>query len=110
MRNGVLPAILVLGVAALVSTGFIQPAAAQSLRDLDTNATPALSPDAIRVVQRALRTRDTNPGSPDGIVGPKTVEAIRQFQERYGMRASGTIDNQLLFALGHADLVGGPNR
>ncbi len=94
-----------LALLAAVTTS----AHAQSLRGLDTKATPALSADAIRIVQRALRDRAVNPGPPDGIVGPKTAEAIRQFQERYGMAPSGTIDNQLLLSLGHANLAAGSN-
>lgn len=94
---------LALLAAATTSVG------AQSVRGLDSKAAPALSADAIRVVQRALRDRAMNPGPLDGIVGPKTAEAIRQFQEHFGMPPSGTIDNQLLLSLGHADLAVGSN-
>ena len=75
---------------------------------LNMDAVPNLSEENIRQVQEALRKKGFDPGPVDGIFGPKTEEAVRNFQDRYGMKASGKIDNQTLFALGEAELTGQP--
>jgi peptidoglycan hydrolase-like protein with peptidoglycan-binding domain len=71
-------------------------------------AVPTLNPDKIRQVQQALQNKGSDPGPIDGIFGPKTKEAVRNFQDRYGMKADGEIDNQTLYALGKPELAGQP--
>jgi peptidoglycan hydrolase-like protein with peptidoglycan-binding domain len=65
------------------------------------DAVPILTPDYVRKVQLALQRKGVNPGPLDGIFGPLTKEAVRSFQDRYGIK----IDNQTLFALGEVDLA-----
>jgi len=86
------------------------PANAQTDRmtvigQLDMAAIPELNRDNVRIVQRALTTKGFDPGGVDGIVGPATRAAVSKFQDRYGMKATGEIDNQTLFALGKAGLT-----
>lgn len=85
------------------------PTAAQranvSVATLDMSAVPHLEREGIRIVQRGLRERGMDPGPIDGVVGPHTRAAVRTYQSRYGMRPSGDLDNQLLFALGDADIA-----
>jgi peptidoglycan hydrolase-like protein with peptidoglycan-binding domain len=78
----------------------------QDITKIDTQAVTALNPDKIRVVQQALQSKGFDPGPIDGIVGPRTKEAVRNFQDRYGMNPTGEIDNQTLFALGKSELIG----
>ncbi len=75
------------------------------LADIDPNATPTLSSDGTRRVQVALKGRGFDPGPIDGILHPQMQVAVRTFQTTYGIKASGIIDNQTLFALGEADLA-----
>jgi peptidoglycan hydrolase-like protein with peptidoglycan-binding domain len=82
-----------------------QPAANQKIAGLDMSAVPDLERDGVREVQTALRAKDFDPGPIDGVVGPRTREAVRSFQNRYGMKPTGVIDNQTLFAVGHADVA-----
>jgi peptidoglycan hydrolase-like protein with peptidoglycan-binding domain len=65
------------------------------------DAVPILTPDYVRKVQLALQRKGVNPGPLDGIFGPLTKEAVRSFQDRYGIK----IDNQTLFAPGEVDLA-----
>jgi peptidoglycan hydrolase-like protein with peptidoglycan-binding domain len=67
---------------------------------------PRLTADAVRKVQRLLQAKGFDPGELDGLPGRQTKDAVRKFQERYGIEARGVIDNQTLFALGAADLAG----
>jgi hypothetical protein len=76
-----------------------------NLRELDMDTVPNLNENNIRQVQQELRRKGFDPGPIDGIHGPRTKEAVRNFQDRYGMRASGEIDNKTLFALGAVELA-----
>ena len=98
--------IATLAAAALSATATL-PATAQgsTAASLNMAAVPDLDRENVRVVQSGLRDKGMNPGPIDGIVGPRTREAVRAFQTRYGMKPSGALDNQLLFALGDADLA-----
>jgi hypothetical protein len=77
----------------------------QNLRELDMDTVPDLSENNIRQIQQELRRKGFDPGPIDGIHGPRTKEAVHNFQDRYGMKASGDIDNKTLFALGAVELA-----
>jgi peptidoglycan hydrolase-like protein with peptidoglycan-binding domain len=85
--------------------GGAQGQATRAASDVDMDATPTLNADGVRKVQLALQNKGISPGPIDGIFGPLTKEAVRTFQERYGIKATGDIDNQTLFALGEVDLA-----
>lgn len=101
-------------LAALAAPAIIAlstlPAASQADRAtaigrLDMAGLPDLDRNNIRSVQRALAAKGFDPGPVDGIMGSMTRAAVRKFQDRYGMKATGQIDNQTLFALGKPDLA-----
>jgi peptidoglycan hydrolase-like protein with peptidoglycan-binding domain len=73
---------------------------------LDMNAVPSLNEEKIRRAQQALQAKGFDPGPIDGVIGPRTEDAIRNFQDRYGIKTSVKLDNQTLYALGAADLAG----
>jgi len=88
------------------------PAASQAdksaaIRQLNMAGMPDLGRNNVRQVQDALEAKGFDPGPIDGIAGPRTKAAIRTFQDRFGMKASGEIDNQTLFALGKVELATG---
>ncbi len=66
---------------------------------------PNLNENNIRQAQQELLKKGFDPGPIDGILGPRTKEAVRNFQDRFGMKASGDIDNKTLFALGAVELA-----
>jgi peptidoglycan hydrolase-like protein with peptidoglycan-binding domain len=76
---------------------------------LDMNAVPSLNEEKIRRAQQALQAKGFDPGPIDGVIGPRTEDAIRNFQDRYGIKTSTKLDNQTLYALGAADLAGPPS-
>lgn len=51
-------------------------------------------------LQTALKEKGFAVGAVDGIVGPKTMGAIRNFQSQAGLTATGQPDQQTLKALG----------
>jgi peptidoglycan hydrolase-like protein with peptidoglycan-binding domain len=89
-------------------SGQLQQSTDQPTAQLDMRTVPALDQDKIRQVQLGLRDKGFDPGPIDGVAGVRTKEAVRNFQDRYGMKASGEIDNQTLYALGKPELAGQP--
>jgi peptidoglycan hydrolase-like protein with peptidoglycan-binding domain len=59
-----------------------------------------LSKDEIQQVQQALDQKGFKSGQPDGVLGPETKNAIKEFQQKQGWNATGELDNQTLSALG----------
>jgi peptidoglycan hydrolase-like protein with peptidoglycan-binding domain len=59
-----------------------------------------LSKDEIQQVQQALDQKGFKSGQPDGVLGPGTKNAIKEFQQKQGWNATGELDNQTLSALG----------
>jgi peptidoglycan hydrolase-like protein with peptidoglycan-binding domain len=83
-----------------------QSSTASNPEQLDMDAVPSLTVDGIRQVQQALAKKGFDPGPIDGVLGPQTEQAIRKFQDHYGLKVTGRIDNQTLYALGEAQLAG----
>ena len=49
-------------------------------------------PDDVRLVQTLLRDQGVDPGPIDGVIGRKTIAAIREFQRAFMRRADGRVD------------------
>ncbi|MEM9207560.1 MAG: lytic murein transglycosylase [Pseudomonadota bacterium] len=58
-----------------------------------------LTKDDRIALQNGLTSRGFDTGGADGIIGPKTKEAIRQFQESRGLAATGDPSRELLTSL-----------
>lgn len=56
--------------------------------------------ERIRSVQQALNDQGYNAGAVDGIMGPHTQKALRQFQQAQHLRPTGRADARTLAALG----------
>ncbi len=48
----------------------------------------------VQQVQRALASAGFNPGKADGVAGPKTVSALKQFQSAEGLKADGVVGSR----------------
>jgi localization factor PodJL len=78
-----------------------QPAAAAPA-DADTPALTAsgqINPDAVRHAQRLLERLGYDPGPADGLLGAKTVDAIRAFRRDKGLAGGGSFGDDLLASL-----------
>jgi len=81
------------GAAALALVLLLSmPSIAQ---DYDMSSTPS----PVTVVQERLNNLGYAAGPNDGIIGPKTRNAIREFQKDAGLPVTGRIDSDLLAAL-----------
>jgi peptidoglycan hydrolase-like protein with peptidoglycan-binding domain len=63
-------------------------------------AASAIDREVIKRIQRKLNKRGFDAGHVDGKWGPHTVAAIKNFQQRRHLSASGRIDNKTMAALG----------
>src|SRR5262249_4066084 len=61
----------------------------------------------IREVQIELQRQGFDIGEPDGVLGPRTKEALISFQKQRGFQASGQIDHDTFAALGGNERQGG---
>lgn len=75
-------------------------AGAGKLQNPPPEDAPALSRRKIIHLQEALQERGFEPGKPDGIMGPATRSAIRQFQAASGLVADGYPSESVLAQLG----------
>jgi osmotically inducible lipoprotein OsmB len=55
--------------------------------------------DTIKAVQSKMRTAGLYKGQVDGIVGPKTRDAVEQYQSQAGLQQSGRLDQRTLAKL-----------
>jgi hypothetical protein len=86
--------------AGLAQYAQLKTAGAKDLESLDMSAVPELDRGQIRRVQTALRAKGFDPGSVNGVINAQTKSAVVKFQDRFGIKATGMINNQTLFALG----------
>lgn len=54
----------------------------------------------LRAAQEVLKERGMYEGQVDGIMGPKTQAALREFQKKEGLRETGRLDQQTMSRLG----------
>jgi membrane-bound lytic murein transglycosylase B len=57
------------------------------------------SRDMIAETQRGLSRLGFDPGKPDGIIGPRTREALRLFQKEMGMTPDGNLTAEVVTIL-----------
>lgn len=62
--------------------------------------------DTVVAVQEELNKAGYNCGTPDGVMGGRTADAIRNYQKAHSLTVTGTITEELLAALGIAESAG----
>ena len=88
-------------LSAPATTGAQDPAAVEASLGLDRSAR--------RLIQQELRNEGFDPGTPDGLFGPRTRAAIRRWQASQGTSPSGYLDGseaELLRAAGSTAAAG----
>jgi peptidoglycan hydrolase-like protein with peptidoglycan-binding domain len=56
--------------------------------------------EQVKAVQQALKDKGHDPGAIDGVMGPKTRSALKDFQKKEGLSDSGRLDHETLARLG----------
>lgn len=65
------------------------------------------SSDRVRQVQEALQAKGHDVGGVDGVMGPRTQAALRDYQQSQGMPSTGRLDASTLSGLGIGDAGAG---
>ncbi len=55
--------------------------------------------ELMKAAQQALKDKGYDPGSVDGNMGPKTEAALREYQQKEGLTATGTADAETMAKL-----------
>lgn len=73
--------------------------------ETETVGTVYTDKSVTKVVQEALNAAGYNCGTPDGVAGDKTAEAIRSYEKEKKLNVNGVITDELLDALGVGDEI-----
>jgi len=65
-----------------------------------SSADAKLTPRTIRQAQEALKNKGRDPGPIDGVLGPRTVGALNDYQKAEGLATTGRLDAKTLESLG----------
>jgi len=75
-----------------------QPSASQDQQQQQSTA-PGMDQSTIKQAQEKLSSKGHDVQA-DGVLGPKTQAALKEFQQKEGIQASGRLDQETLAALG----------
>jgi hyperosmotically inducible protein len=65
-----------------------------------TRGSTARSHAQVGAMQQALKDKGFDPGVPDGVMGPKTIEALKAYQKSENLATTGTMDGDTGTKLG----------
>ena len=65
-----------------------------------SNGMAAGKREHVKAAQQALKDKGHDPGPVDGVMGPKTQAALKDFQSKEGLKASGQLDTETMAKLG----------
>jgi peptidoglycan hydrolase-like protein with peptidoglycan-binding domain len=65
--------------------------------------------DPVKAAQESLRDKGYDPGPADGKMGPKTRQAVREFQTKEGLKPTGTLDSTTMARLGAGEHEASPS-
>jgi Putative peptidoglycan binding domain/Protein of unknown function (DUF1236) len=87
-------------IIAIVPVGSSSAQLGISERSAMAAGSMTMSVEEIRQVQITLNQKGFNVGEPDGVLGPRTRQALIAFQRQQGFQASGQLDSRTMTALG----------
>jgi hypothetical protein len=87
-------------IVAMLPIGSSSAQASERSRFSSESGAMNLSQEEIRDLQISLNEKGFNVGEPDGRLGPRTNRALKEFQQRQGLQATGHIDQRTVQALG----------
>lgn len=83
-----------------------QPQTTFRIERPEPEARRPLADPVVEKVQSVLKDLNFYAGDVDGLKGPGTERAVRAYQDKMGLEATGRIDQQLLEALGQDETTG----
>ena len=76
------------------------PSTSDSMKGGGMRAARGGDRDQVKAVQQALKDKGHDPGAIDGVMGPKTRSALRDFQKKEGIKDTGSLDQDTMSKLG----------
>ena len=73
---------------------------ARCVRNWDSDDEPSIQKLTVYQAQVKLTQLGFEPGTPDGLMGTRTQNALRQFQQKYGIEVTGKLDDETKSRLG----------
>lgn len=92
-------AAFVVAAPALAAGDSRSPSSQDTMSKSSEHSAHAQSSTAVREAQQALKDKGFDAGPIDGVMGPKTSAALKEFQESQGLKTTGQLDAQTLSAL-----------
>jgi peptidoglycan hydrolase-like protein with peptidoglycan-binding domain len=92
-------AAFVVAAPAFAAGDYRGQSAQDTMNKSSENSAHAQSSTAVREAQQALKDKGFDAGPIDGIMGPKTSAAVKEFQQAQGLKSTGQLDAQTLSAL-----------
>ena len=86
MKKLAIAAIAVLAIPGISVVSTTARAASVPIYQLNMDAVPSINPEGVRRVQTLLKERGFDPGPIDGVVGVRTMGALRAFRETFGIK------------------------
>jgi peptidoglycan hydrolase-like protein with peptidoglycan-binding domain len=75
------------------------PSSQDTMSQSSEHSANVQSSSTVREAQQALKDKGFDTGPIDGVMGPKTSAALKEFQESQGLKTSGQLDAQTRAAL-----------
>jgi peptidoglycan hydrolase-like protein with peptidoglycan-binding domain len=91
-------AILALGIAGS-EVGHTQTPRSTAMPPQSTQSETAVPETQVKRAQQQLKAAGLYKGAVDGKMGTDTQQAIEQFQQKHGLLATGTLDEETMAAL-----------
>ena len=91
-------AVLALGIAGS-QVGHTQTPRSTAVPPQSTTSETAVPESQVKQAQQQLKSAGLYKGTVDGKMGSDTQQAIEQFQQKHGLSATGTLDEQTMAAL-----------
>ena len=91
-------AVLALGIAGS-QVGHTQTPRSTAMPPQSTTSETAVPESQVKQAQQQLKSAGLYKGTVDGKMGSDTQQAIEQFQQKHGLPATGTLDEQTMAAL-----------
>jgi len=79
-----------------------QPSRAGSARGMAGSGSSGVDRSQVKQAQQALQSQGLYQGKVDGVLGPETKQALKEFQQKNGLKQTGSLDQRTLAALGGA--------
>jgi peptidoglycan hydrolase-like protein with peptidoglycan-binding domain len=91
-------AVLALGIVGS-QVGHTQTPRSTAMPPQSTTSETAVPESQVKQAQQQLKAAGLYKGAADGKMGSDTQQAIEQFQQKHGLPATGTLDEQTMAAL-----------